>query len=99
MQNSKRSEELCLQLPVLFGLDIFAVQPNFITGGIASRLDAFIVGLFLKFLDMMEIFFRLRAGFDVFFVRYPGVVATVQLEKRMARARILGVVIRKLSHR
>ena len=99
MQNSKRFEELRLQLPVLFGLDMFDVQPNFITGGMAPRLDAFIMGPFLKFLGMVEIFFRLRAGFDVFFVRHPGVVAIVQLERRVARACILGVVIRKLSHR
>ena len=40
----------------------------------------------------------LKRGFDVFFVRHPGVVVTVQPEKRMARACILGVVLRKLSH-
>ena len=55
MQNSKRSKELRLQLPVSFGLDVFAVQPNFITGGIAPRLDAFIVGLLLTFLGMVEV--------------------------------------------
>ena len=55
VQNSKRSKELRLQLPVSFGLDVFAVQPNFITGGIAPRLDAFIVGPFLKFLGMVEV--------------------------------------------
>ena len=56
-QNSKRFEELRLQLPILFGLDIFVIQPNFITRGIALRLDAFIVGPFLKFLGMVEVFF------------------------------------------
>ena len=43
MQNLKKSKEFCFQLLVLFGLDIFAVQSNFITGGIVFRLDAFIV--------------------------------------------------------
>ena len=47
---------LCLKLPVLFGLDVFAIQPNFITRGIAPRLDAFIVGPFLKFLGIIEVF-------------------------------------------
>ena len=55
MQNSKRFKELCLQVLISFGLDIFAVQPNFITGGIAPRLDAFIVGPFLEFLGMVEV--------------------------------------------
>ena len=85
MQNLKRSEELCLQLPVSFGLDIFAIQPNFITSGIAPRLHAFIVSLFLKFLGMVEVLFGLRAGVDVFFIRHPGVVSTVQLERRVAK--------------
>ena len=98
MQNSKKFEELCLQFLVLFGLDIFTVQPNFIIGDIVSRLDAFIVGPFSKFLGMVEVFFGLKAGFDVFFIRHPGVVATVQLKRRVARVCILSVVIRKLSH-
>ena len=42
---------------VLFGLNIFAVQPNFITGGIAPRLNAFIVGQFLKFFGMVKVLF------------------------------------------
>ena len=56
MEDSEWPKELCLQLLVLFGLDVFAVQSNFITGGIASRLDAFIVGPFLKFLSVVEVF-------------------------------------------
>ena len=98
MQNLKRFEELCFKLLVLFDLGIFAVQPNFITRGIAPKLNAFIVGLFLKFLGMVEVFFGLRAGFDVFFVRHLRVIATVQLKRHMAKARIPDVVIRKLSH-
>ena len=56
MEHPKRPKEFCLQLPVAFGLNIFAVQPNFLTGGVASRLDSLIVSSFLKFLGMVEIF-------------------------------------------
>ena len=56
MEDSEWPKKLCLQLPVLFGLDIFAVQPNFIIRGIAPRVDAFIVSLLLKFLSMVEVF-------------------------------------------
>ena len=55
MEDSEWPKELCLQLPVSFGLDVFAIQPKFITGGIAPRLDAFIVGPFLEFLGMVEV--------------------------------------------
>ena len=41
---------------ILFGFDIFIIQPNFITGNIASRLGAFVVTLFLKFLNTIEVF-------------------------------------------
>ena len=41
---------------VVFGLTIFAFQPNFIADSIALRLDASIVSLFLKFLGIIEIF-------------------------------------------
>ena len=93
VQNLKRFKELCFQLPILFGLDIFAVQPNFIIRGIAFRLDAFTVSPFLKFLGIVEIFFRLRAGFNIFFVRYLRVVSIVQLERYVAKAYIFGIVI------
>ena len=56
IEHSERPKKFCLQLLVAFGLDIFAVQPNFLTEGVASRLDSFIVSLFLKFLGMMKIF-------------------------------------------
>ena len=56
MKDSERPKELCLQLPVTFGLDIFAVQPNFFAGGVAPRFDSFIVSSFLKFLGMVEVF-------------------------------------------
>ena len=57
MQNSTMSKEFYFQLLVLFDLNIFAVSPNFITASIALRLDAFIVDPFLKFLDIVEVFF------------------------------------------
>ena len=56
MKDPEWPKKLCLQLPVLFSLDIFAIQPNFITRSIAFRLNAFIVGPFLKFLGMVEVF-------------------------------------------
>ena len=56
MQNSKRFKKLCFQLLVLVDFDVFAVQSNFITRGIALKFDAFIVSLFLKFLDTVEVF-------------------------------------------
>ena len=40
----------------MLGLDIHTVQPKFLAGGLALRFDSFIVGLFLKFLGMIEIF-------------------------------------------
>ena len=77
MQNSKWSKKLRLQFPLLFGLDIFAVQPNFITGSIALRLDAFIIGLLPKLLSVVEVFFGLRARVDVFFIRHLAMIATI----------------------
>ena len=56
MEHLERPKEFCLQLPIAFGLDIFAVQLNFLTGDVASRLHSLIMSLFLKFLGMVEIF-------------------------------------------
>ena len=56
MEDSERPKELCLQLPVAFGLDIFTVQPNFLAGGVASRFDSLIVSSFLEFLGMVDVF-------------------------------------------
>ena len=56
MEHSERPKELCLQLPVALGLDIFAVQPNFLAGKITLGFDSFIVSPFLQFLGMVEIF-------------------------------------------
>ena len=51
----KRSEELGLQLPVSFGLDTLAVQPNFVTRYVVLRLHALIVSSLLKLLSMVEV--------------------------------------------
>ena len=40
----------------MLSLNLFAVQPYFVTGGIVSRLNTFIVGLFLEFLSVLEVF-------------------------------------------
>ena len=56
MEYPEWPKELCFQLLVTLGLDIFAIQPYFITRGIAFKLNAFIVGLFLKFLSVLEVF-------------------------------------------
>ena len=56
MEHLERAKELYFQLPIAFGHDIFAVQPNFLAGGVAPRFDSFIVSLFLQFLGMVEIF-------------------------------------------
>ena len=56
MKHLEQPKELCLQLPVPFGLDIFAVQPNFLVKCVTPRLDSLILSLFLRFLGMVEIF-------------------------------------------
>ena len=53
VQNSKRPKELRLQLPITFGFNIFAIQPNLLAGSITFRLSFFIVGSFLQFLGML----------------------------------------------
>ena len=40
----------------MFGLDVFSIQLYFVTGSIAFRLNAFIMGPLLKFLGIVEIF-------------------------------------------
>ena len=57
IKHLKLPKKLCVELSILSGLDIFAIQLNFISGGIAFRLDAFNVGPFLKFLDIVEVLF------------------------------------------
>ena len=41
---------------MLLVFDVFAIQPNFVAGSIASRLYIFIVGLLLKVLDVLKVF-------------------------------------------
>ena len=55
MEHLKRPKELYLQLAILLSLDILAIQPNFLAEDIASKLDSFIVSLFLEFLSIVEI--------------------------------------------
>ena len=52
----KRFKKLGFYFLVLFGLDIFDIQPNFIIARIASRLDAFIISLLLKLLSVLGVF-------------------------------------------
>ena len=66
MEDSERPKELCLQLPVAFGLDIFAVQPDFLAGVVTPRFDSFIVSSFLKFLGMVEVFLANNYQFSEF---------------------------------
>ena len=56
MEYPERPKKLCLQLPVTLSLDIFAVQPNFLAGGVAPRFYFLIMSALLKFLSMVEIF-------------------------------------------
>ena len=53
MENSKRPKKLRLQIPIAFGLDIFAIQPNLFARNIISRLSSFIVGSFLQFWSVL----------------------------------------------
>ena len=48
-------KELHFQILVLFGFDVFAIQPNFIAGSKTLRLDAFIVNLLLEFWGIVEV--------------------------------------------
>ena len=49
VQNSKKPKKLRLQLPITFGLDIFAVQLNLLARSVTFRLSSFIIGSFLQF--------------------------------------------------
>ena len=53
VQNSKTPKELRLQLPIMFGFDIFAVQPNLLVRNITLGLSFFIVSSFLQFLGVL----------------------------------------------
>ena len=56
------------------------------------------MGSLLKFLSMVEVFFRLGVKVDIFFIRHSRMVAIVQLERRVVRTCILDVDICKLSY-
>ncbi len=57
MQYPKKSNEFSLEFPIPLGFDVFAIQPNFVARGIASRLRILIVILLLKLLCMLEVLF------------------------------------------
>ena len=40
----------------MFDLDVFIIQPNFIIKSVATKLDVFVVSLFLKLLSTIEVF-------------------------------------------
>ena len=56
MEHPERPKKLCFQLSVTLGFNIFAIQPNFLAGGIALRFDSLIISSFLKLLAMVEVF-------------------------------------------
>lgn len=56
MKDSNKIKELSLKVAILFDLDIFAVEPNFIVRSIASGFYDLVVSLFLKLLSIVEVF-------------------------------------------
>ncbi len=55
MQYPERSKEFSLEFPIPFGFDVFAIQPNFVARGIASRLRMLVMISLLKLLCMLEV--------------------------------------------
>ena len=53
VQNLKRPKRLYLQLRIVFGFDIFAVQPNFLARSVTFKLNSFIIVSFLQFLGVL----------------------------------------------
>ena len=56
IQNLKKIKKFDFQILILFGFDVFAIQPNFVFRSIASRLCIFIMSLLLKLLGVVEVF-------------------------------------------
>ncbi len=56
MQYSKKSKEFSIKFPIPLGFNVFAIQPNFITWGIVSKLYMLVMILLLKILYILEIF-------------------------------------------
>lgn len=52
----ERFQKFGFQLSILFGIDILIIQLDFIFGRIASKLNAFSMGLLLKLLSMQKFF-------------------------------------------
>ncbi len=55
MQYPKRSNEFSLEFPIPLGFNVFAIQPNFVNRGIASRLRMLVMISLLKLLYMLEV--------------------------------------------
>ncbi len=55
MQYPKRYKEFSFEFPIPLGFDVFAIQPNFVARGIASRLCMVVVTSLLKLLCMLKV--------------------------------------------
>ena len=51
----KKTQELYFELAILYGIEVFAIQPDFVARDVALCLSFFIVRLLLKLLYMMEV--------------------------------------------
>ena len=67
MEHLERPKELYLQLAVPLGFDKFTIQPNLLARSVALRLDSLIVGSFLQFLGIVEIFATYNDQLSEFF--------------------------------
>ena len=56
VKDLKWPKEFRFKFPILFGFDVFAIQPDFVTRDIAFWLCTLIVHLLLKILSVLEIF-------------------------------------------
>ncbi len=56
LKDLKKIKELTFKLAILFSLDVFTIQPNFITGSIAFKLYSLVISSFLKLLNIVEVF-------------------------------------------
>lgn len=64
MQDSERVDKLCLKFLILYGLDIFFSELNFVIIDVAFRLHIFIMSRSLKFGDMVEVLLALNYQFS-----------------------------------
>lgn len=52
----KEAKKFSFKLVMLFGFDVFIIQPNFVARDIASKLYNLIMNLLLKLLSIVEVF-------------------------------------------